>query len=366
MSGRNPHIVFAGGGTGGHLFPAIAIADEVKNIRPDSSITFVGTKNKIEARVVPEHGYDFRTIWISGFRRKLTLENLLFPLKLLVALVQSFILIRRIKPDAVVGTGGYVCGPIVYMASLLGIPAVIQEQNSFPGVTTRMLASRVTEVHLAFESSARFLGRKDNIKVSGNPVRSAFGSVTRESAAKFFGLDPAKKLLLVFGGSLGAHSINQAVLGNYREMTGKGIQILWQTGEGDYQRVAAKGVEGKDIKILKFIDRMAFAYAACDLVVCRAGATTLAELTLAGVPSVLVPYPFAAADHQTENAKVMVESGASILLRDDEVGGKLAGIVTALMGNEQQLSMMAAKARSLGKPGAASSVARAVLALVEA
>ncbi len=366
VSGGKLHILFAGGGTGGHLFPAIAIADEIRRVRPAAAITFVGTKKKIESRVVPGRGYAFETIWISGFRRKLTVENLLFPLKLVVALVQSFVLIRKLKPVVVVGTGGYVCGPVVYVASLLGIPTVIQEQNSFPGVTTRVLASRATEVHLAFESSAKFLSRKDNIKVSGNPVRSAFGNVSREEAARFLGLDHAKKTLLVFGGSLGAKSINDAMIRSYREIINKGVQVIWQTGDGDYERVCGGMAETKEMKVLRFIERMEFAYAACDLAVCRAGATTLAELTLAGVPSVLVPYPFAAADHQTENARVMVGSGASVLLADDEVSGKLFETITVLLGNEGRLSLMAEKARSLGKPGAASSVASAILALIKA
>lgn len=366
MSGRKLHIVFAGGGTGGHLYPAIAIADEIRRIRQDAAITFVGTKKKIESRVVPGRGYDFETIWISGFRRKLTFENLLFPLKVVVALLQSYILIRRLNPAVVVGTGGYVCGPVVYVASLLRIPTVIQEQNSFPGVTTRLLASRATEVHLAFESSAKFLRRKDNIKISGNPVRSTLGNETREEASTFFGLDHTQKTVLVFGGSLGAKSINDAMIQNHREIIEQGVQVIWQTGDGDYERVCGSVAEAKEMKILRFIERMEFAYATCDLAVCRAGATTLAELTLAGVPSVLVPYPFAAADHQTENAKVMVESGASVLLKDDAVSGKLFETVTALLRDETQLSVMAENARSLGKPGAASSIARAVLALAEA
>lgn len=366
MSGRKLHILFAGGGTGGHLFPAIAIADEIRQTRTDAAITFVGTRKKIESRVVPERGYEFETIWISGFRRKLTIENLLFPLKVVVALIQSCILVRRLNPAVVVGTGGYVCGPVVYVASLLGIPTVIQEQNSFPGITTRLLASRATEVHLAFESSAKFLGRKDNIKVSGNPVRSALGNVTREEASKFFGLDHTKRTVLVFGGSLGAKSINDAMIQSHRQLIDKGVQVIWQAGDGDHERVCSSVTETKEMKVLRFIERMEFAYAACDLAVCRAGATTLAELTLASVPSVLVPYPFAAADHQTENAKVMVGSGASVLLKDDEVREKIVETVTALLGDEHRLSLMAERARSLGKPGAASSVARAVLALAEA
>lgn len=362
-------VVIAGGGTGGHLYPALAIADEIVRTKPDASITFVGTKEKLEARVVPARGYAFVAIWISGLRRTAAAENLLFPLKVLVALCQSFALLRRLKPDVVVGTGGYVCGPVVFAASVMGIPTLIQEQNSYPGLTTRLLASRATQVHLTFPSSGRYLRRTDNVKVSGNPTRATIGSVRRADGAAYFDLEPARKTLLVFGGSLGASSLNQAVMGILPDLRGLGLQLVWQTGEKDFPPVQS-GIKRLPeqhrlgIAVRQFIDQMEYAYAAADLVLCRAGATTLAEVTRAGIPSILVPYPHAAADHQTENAKAMVAGNASVLIADSELRARLLPILRELVSNETLLSEMARSARSLGKPYAAADLARAVLELI--
>jgi UDP-N-acetylglucosamine--N-acetylmuramyl-(pentapeptide) pyrophosphoryl-undecaprenol N-acetylglucosamine transferase len=360
--------LFAGGGTGGHLFPAIAIADEIRKLRPAVEIDFVGTRGKIEARVVPNRGYPFHTIWISGFRRKLTPANILFPVKVVVALVQSFFLIRKLHPDVVVGTGGYVCGPVVFVASLLGIPTLVQEQNSYPGVTTRLLSSRVNEVHISFESSRRHLKCVDNVRLSGNPTRSAIGGVSREAGAKLFGLDPKLSTLLVFGGSLGASSINMALMRICSDLAGSGIQIIWQVGPDDFERIRQQiEREGKQkyIKIHKFIEQMEHAYAACDLAVCRAGATTVAELARAGVPAVLVPYPFAAADHQTENARAMVDVGASVILRDHELGSGLLRVVQGLLNDSAKRKQMSDRALTMSKPDAAVTLAQAVLNLAK-
>lgn len=362
---RKPlRILFAGGGTGGHLFPGIAIADEIRKILPDATITFVGTKKKIEARVVPQRGYTFAPIWISGFRRMRSVENLLFPLKLMVALIQSFILILRFKPDVVVGTGGYVCGPVVYVASLLGVPTLIQEQNSYPGVTTRLLAGRATEVHLTFETSARFLKRADNVRVTGNPTRATLGTMTRFESARFFEIDPQKKTVLVFGGSLGARSINDAMLKLVDGLWMNDVQVIWQTGETDFQRVRESlGKGAPSVKLYRFIEQMEYAYGACDLVISRAGATSVAEIARAGVPSILVPYPFAAADHQTENARAMVEHGAAVMIKDGELDEELPDMIRSILNDPDRQRTMAAKTQALGKPKAASILAGAVIGL---
>jgi UDP-N-acetylglucosamine--N-acetylmuramyl-(pentapeptide) pyrophosphoryl-undecaprenol N-acetylglucosamine transferase len=359
--------LFAGGGTGGHLFPAIAIAEEIRRLKPEAEIAFVGTRGKIEASVVPARGYKFHTIWISGFRRKLTAENLLFPVKVVVALVQSFFLMRALKPNVVVGTGGYVCGPVLFAASLLGIPTLLQEQNSYPGATTRMLSSRVDEVHISFETTRRYLRRSANVKLSGNPTRHEVAQIVRERGAKFFGLDSTAKTLLVFGGSLGARSINNAILSISTELVQSGVQIIWQVGADDYERIVEQVQrEGRQnqVKVYRFIEQMEYAYAVCDLAVCRAGATTVAELARDGVPSILIPYPFAAADHQTENAKAMVEAGAAIMIRDDELGSKLLIAVHDLLNDVGKRKQMAARALSLSRPDAAATLAQAVLRLV--
>lgn len=370
MQPRKCSILFAGGGTGGHLFPALAIADEIKRIRPDAHITFVGTRDKIEARVVPTRGYAFASMWISGFRRGRTLENILFPVKLVVSLAQSFLLIKKLKPNVVVGTGGYVCGPVVFVASMIGVPTLLQEQNSYPGVTTRLLSSRVDEVHVSFESSAQHLSTKTRIRVTGNPTRSAIGTISRVEGAKFFGLDMGRKTILVFGGSLGASSINQAVVQILPALCTRGLQVLWQTGEKDYEQVQAAvehavPVTGTVVKVYKFINEMEFAYAAADLAVCRAGATTVAELTRAGMPAVLVPYPYAAADHQTDNARALADNGAAIIILDSQLQERLLSTVTELLADISRLNAMAEKARALGKPNAAVALAEAVINLAK-
>jgi UDP-N-acetylglucosamine--N-acetylmuramyl-(pentapeptide) pyrophosphoryl-undecaprenol N-acetylglucosamine transferase len=287
---------------------------------------------------------------------------------LLVSLVQSFILLKKARPNAVVGTGGYVCGPVVFVATLLGIPTLLQEQNSRPGVTTRMLASRVDEVHLSFEVSKRYLGRMKRSAVTGNPTRPAIGSISRTEGARHFGVDEGGKTLLVFGGSLGASSINRALVHVLSDLCALDLQIVWQTGETDYERVRSAAERGPAstrarVRVFKFIDEMEYAYAAADLAVCRAGATTVAELTRAGVPSVLVPYPHAAAGHQSENARMMADAGASVVVLDGELRERLLGSITDLIGDSAQLATMAGKARALGRPNAAAELAHAVIHL---
>jgi UDP-N-acetylglucosamine--N-acetylmuramyl-(pentapeptide) pyrophosphoryl-undecaprenol N-acetylglucosamine transferase len=366
LNGKPLHILFAGGGTGGHLFPALAIAEEIVRIRPGTRISFAGTANRIEARVVPPLGYGFTPIWVSGFRRRLSLQTLLFPVKLAVALVQSLRLIRRLRPAAVVGTGGYVCGPVVYMAAVLKVPTVIQEQNSHPGATTRMLAPRVRRVYLTFEETREHLPPLRDVVVSGNPTRGSVGSADRGEARRFFGVAPGGPVLLVFGGSLGARSINTAVADVLPVLAASGVQVIWQTGAEDAERLRTSGAaQVPGVKMFPFIDRMDLAYAAADLALCRAGATTLAELTRAGVPSILVPYPFAAADHQTSNARAMEAAGAAVVIRDADLGARLNNELAALLGDAGRRGAMTTRARALGKPEAAATIARGVIELAE-
>jgi len=358
--------IFAGGGTGGHLFPAIAIADEVRNIVPDAEILFVGTKDKLEARVVPQRGYDFRSIWISGFHRGLRVSNLLFPLKVVASIMQAKSIIRSFHPEVVVGTGGYVSGPVLRCAAALGIPTLIQEQNSHPGVTTRMLAGRVDEVHLAFDSSKQYLPGTAQIFVSGNPTRSDLDNGVASEGLVYFGFLPTeeKRTLLIVGGSLGAHSINEAVTGILGILVNEGFRIIWQTGTADFHQVsdAASGFTSRDICVREFIDRMDLAYAACDLVICRAGATTIAELTRLGKPSILIPYPFAAANHQLENARTLASAGAAEMISDQEISARLVPVIRELF-DGNRLAEMSARSRKLGKPDAANVIARHVVEL---
>ncbi len=358
-------VMISGGGTGGHIFPAIAIADSIKKIEPDAKILFVGTKGKIEERVVPKAGYKFASIWISGFVRSFDVKNLIFPFKVIVSLIQSFLLVKKFKPDVVVGTGGYVSGPVVFVASLLGIPTLIQEQNSYPGVTTRLLAPLVDEVHISFEVTKKYLKRKDNVFLSGNPVRSNLKIYPKDEALKFFGFETGKKTLFVFGGSAGARSINTAMLEIIDEIIDRGIQVIWQTGALDFDRVKEK-CEGKNlVKVFKFIDEIDYAYSACDLVVCRAGATTIAEIAYFGLPAIFVPYPFATANHQYENARVLFETGASELIPDDRLKTELKGKILKLIEDEQRLNEMREKVKAFSNPNAGDVIAKAILKLSE-
>jgi len=358
-------VLFAGGGTGGHLFPALAIADEVRTYVPDAEILFVGTKDKIEARVVPEKGYRLETIWISGFRRNFALGNLVFPLKVMVSVMQAFSIIRKFQPHVVVGTGGYVSGPVLYAASRKNIPTLIQEQNSYPGATTRMLAKRATEVHITFESSRKYFDRKDNLFLSGNPTRAGLENVYRSAAVRYFGFtDDGRKTVLVFGGSLGAHSINRAVEQSFDQIVKHNLRLIWQTGTADLERMKPlrERVSHDSVWIDSFIDRMDFAYAASDMVVCRAGATTIAELARLGKAAILVPYPFAAANHQAENARAMAEAGAAVIVNDADIEKQLASVLSSAL-DENNLGRMREASKNLGWPNAAKTIAERIVDL---
>jgi UDP-N-acetylglucosamine--N-acetylmuramyl-(pentapeptide) pyrophosphoryl-undecaprenol N-acetylglucosamine transferase len=356
-------LIFSGGGTGGHLYPLLAIADEIKTIRPGTSITFIGTKRRIEARVVPEKGYTFHSIWISGFQRRLTWSNLLFPVKVVVALIQSLILLRRYQPAVVVGTGGYVCGPVLYAAALMRIPTVVHESNSYPGVTTRMLAGKVTKLLLTFPVTTKWLkGDGSNIEVVGNPTRIELGTKTRDEGIRYYGLDPAKKTLLVFGGSLGAESINRAMKAIIDDAIVHDYQIIWQTGERNAEKLFLVQPH-PNVKVRKFIDTMEYAYAAADAVVCRAGATTLAELTRLGKAAILVPYPRAAANHQVMNAESLAGEGAALMVKDEELSAKLLESVRSLLNDELFRRNIEDRCRTLGKPNAGRDIAEKILSL---
>jgi len=356
-------ILIAAGGTGGHVFPALAIADEIKKLNSSTEFLFVGTKGKIEARLVPQRGYSLAYVWISGFHRSMRAENFLFPLKVVVSLFQSFFLIKQFSPDVVVGTGGYVCGPVLYAASLLNLPIIVHESNSFPGVTTRLLSTRAVKIFTAFDATTQWLKRKNNIECVGTPTRDILGMVTREEGIRFFNLDPAKRTVLVVGGSLGAVSINLAIKAIVQELIDSGIQLIWQTGKSDESLM-------KDTKILKhcrisvFIEHMEYAYAAADIVVCRAGATTLAELTRLGKASVLVPYPHAAADHQTYNAQTLVNAGSAVMVADRDLKNTLKNVLLDVLHDHRKLEHMSDASMSMGKPNAGSEIAMKILQLV--
>lgn len=352
-------FLFAGGGTGGHLYPAIAVANEIKKIKPESEIIFVGTKSRIEGRVVPKLGYGFKSIWIKGFARKFNFENFLFPLKLFVSLIQSVVISFRFKPKVAIGSGGYVAGPAIWGASVLGAKIILMESNSYPGITTRLLERYADELHVAFEDSKKYLRKPEKVKVTGNPVRTELGSTKKEEAKKYFGLDEEKKTILVLGGSLGAASINEAIADCIEELEKKSLQIIWQTGKNYYHNY--KNINFSSVKILDFIEDMDKAYSACDVLVARAGATTIAELTVLGIASILIPSPHVAENHQYYNAKSLADNDAAVLIKDSDVKKVLQNKIIEIAGDEEQLKSLSENAKKLSKPEAANTIAKSAI-----
>jgi UDP-N-acetylglucosamine--N-acetylmuramyl-(pentapeptide) pyrophosphoryl-undecaprenol N-acetylglucosamine transferase len=364
---HNSRILFAAGGTGGHVYPAIAIADALKKEEAETSILFVGTRNHMEWQAVPKAGYDIRNVWISGFHRRFTLKNLLFPMKLMTSLVQSFRIISGYKPHVVVSCGGYVAGPVGWVAGRKGIPVVIQEQNSFPGVTNRLLAKYATKIFTAFKEADQYLP-KEKTEITGNPTRATLTGADKSEALKFFGFDDSKPVLLVMGGSGGAKTINDAMKANAQALHDEaGLQIIWQCGARYYDELSTEVNEKKldNLRLTAFLDNMPEAYAAADLVISRAGASSCSELMLTGKPSVLVPSPNVAGDHQIQNAKAMVDAGASKLLEDTAMKETITELVKKLIYDQENLKRMNQAALNLAKPDAAKLIAKEILEIAK-
>ncbi len=320
---RTARIIFAGGGTGGHLYPAIAIADRMTALlgeRMSVEILFVGTKRGLEYRIKDSMRYPLHLINVRGIARRLSLQNLLVPFNVIGSLWKARALLRQFSPHLVVGTGGYVSWPVMRAASGRGIPTALQEQNSFPGITTRQLAPRANRIYLGFSKAQEYFRTSGRVLVTGNPVRPNIAGGNRRDALNLFKLDPDKKTILILGGSQGARAINQAVLHGLRHgLLPEGCQLLWQTGKRDYTEVTAQaGDKASGHSLFPFENRMDLVYAAADLAIARAGAITLAELEACAVPSVLIPYPFAAGDHQRKNAEETVRQGFAMLVDESD------------------------------------------------
>ncbi|MEZ5043263.1 MAG: undecaprenyldiphospho-muramoylpentapeptide beta-N-acetylglucosaminyltransferase [Saprospiraceae bacterium] len=369
MSTREPlKIIISGGGSGGHVFPALAIADAIRAKVPDANILFVGAKGKIEMEKVPQAGYPIKGLWISGFHRKLTLRNLVFPFKLISSLVKSWGIIRSFRPQVVVGVGGFASGPVLQLANWLGIPALIQEQNSYPGITNRLLANKVDKICIAYDRMDRYFP-KEKLVMTGNPVRQSFSTkqLPKEEAYAHFGLKAGKATLFAFGGSLGAQSINEALAANSDLMQQHPeVQLLWQAGKLYYDRFKDSAMaQLPNVSIKPFIDRMDLAYAMTDLVICRAGALTIAELSLLGQAALLIPSPNVAEDHQTMNAKALLDKQACILVKDQDAKADILTQALATLKDENLLATLSSNVRSLAKPAAAAMIADEVIALAK-
>lgn len=356
-------FLFAGGGTGGHLFPAVAIAEKIRSLLPEADILFVGTKSRIEGRVVPNMGFKFESIWIKGFSRKLTFENLLFPLKLVISLVQSIIINLKFRPSVAIGTGGYVAGPAIWSSSLVGAKIILIEQNSYPGVTTKLLQNYADEIHLSYEDSKKYFRNENKLYITGNPVRESLVRINKSDALKKFGFNSQLKTLFILGGSLGASSINSVVAANVKQLGDLNIQVIWQTGKIYFEKY--KNLSSEKVWISAFIENMNEAYSACDIILTRAGATSIAEILFLGVPAILVPSPNVAENHQFYNAKSLAAKGAAVLLEDKNLNEKFLSEVKSNLLNEFRLSEMSTIAKQLGKPEATSVIAKRAISFAE-
>jgi len=362
---RPKRILMAAGGTGGHVYPAIAIADALKELEPDTVFLFVGTKRRMEWETVPAYGYKIRQIWISGFHRRLTPQNLLFPVKLAVSLFQSFQILRSFKPDAVVACGGFVCGPVGWVAARLKVPLLLQEQNSFPGVTTRLLAKDAAHIFTAFEEADEYLPA-GKTELTGNPVRNSIELSEKTTSRRAFQLDPEKPVLLVLGGSGGARAINEAMVAAAEPFHQEQIQVLWQCGEKYYEEMKRSLDLNRypGLRLLAFIHDMSAAYGASDLVVTRAGAGTCSELMNIGKPAILVPSPHVAGDHQTKNAASLARTGAAILLKEEMLETGFIRSITGLIRDAAKLKRMSEEMKRHARPEAARTIATRILNFV--
>ena len=356
-------VMISGGGTGGHVYPGIAVAEELKRRNPDAEIVFVGNRRGLEAVVVPEAGFRVRYILTRGLPRRAWWRVPGAVLANLVGVFQALWIVGTERPDVVLGTGGYVSGPVALAAWVLRRPLVLQEQNSVPGLANRWLAQLADEVHLSFVEARSYFKRKDHLKVSGNPVRAYILSGDRDQALREFALTPGRPTVFVFGGSRGAHRINEAALDAMRRLKGRvDVQMILQTGREDFEW--AKGIaetEQLPIRVMPFLQRIHQAYAAADLVVSRSGAMTLAEIAVCGTPAILVPYPHAAHDHQVVNATNLVDRGAAAMIPDRELSGeRLAKEIAHWLSDRQGLSRLSANARLFARPDAAQRIAKSL------
>lgn len=367
LRNKNLRIVISGGGTGGHIFPAIAIANAIRKLEPDAELLFVGAEGKMEMEKVPAAGYKIIGLPVAGLKREISTANLSFPFKLWRSLSKASKVLKEFKPDAAVGVGGYASGPVLYMASRQGIPALVQEQNSYPGITNRLLAKRAKKICVAYEGLEQFFPAS-KIVFTGNPVRDDIRNLDgkREEASKFFGVDLSQPVLLVTGGSQGARSINRAVLNGLDHLAEAGIQLIWQTGKLFYTEAKLKTetLNNSSLKAFEFISRMDLAYAIADAVISRAGASTVSELCIVRKPAILVPLPTAAEDHQTKNCKALIKRKAALLVTDAEAPSRLIQEAISLMKDENLRHELAVNIAPLARPDAATEIAREVLNMI--
>ena len=359
-------VIISGGGTGGHIFPALAIANELKSLVPGADILFVGATGKMEMEKVPAAGYRIIGIPIAGFQRRFTWSNFKLPFLIIKSLLKTRRIVREFEPDVVVGTGGYASGPLVRAATRRGVPALIQEQNSYAGITNKILGRAASKICVAYEGMEKFFPRH-KIILTGNPVRQDLVNVSRhrDEALQYFNLSGSKKTILVIGGSLGAKTINDAVGANLKTIAQNNIQLIWQTGKRYYAVASkqARDFSGRHIYAFDFITRMDLAYAAADVVISRAGASSVSELCNIGMPCILVPSPNVAEDHQTRNAMSLVNKNAAIMVRDNQAQNILIECAVKLVNNEKHQEILRNNISKMAFHHSANLIAREVLKL---
>ncbi len=363
-------IIISGGGTGGHIFPAIAIADALKKLHPETEILFVGAKGRMEMEKVPAAGYKIVGLDIQGFQRGSILKNLMLPFKVFYSVKEASALIKKFKPDAVVGVGGYASGPLLYAASTKHVPILIQEQNSYAGITNKWLAKKAKRICVAFDRMEQFFPT-DRIIKTGNPIRKASVEIAgkRQEALTFFDLSPSKKTILVTGGSLGAGTLNKCTLAGVKQLyfNAANVQLIWQTGKYYYKEIMHELGENihPNFYVVEFLNRMDLAYAAADIIISRAGAGTIAELCMVKKPVILVPSPNVAEDHQTKNAQALVQQNAAVLVKDTDAEKMLVKTVLDLLKDEDQQQKLAGQIGKLAMPDADINIAKEVLKITE-
>jgi UDP-N-acetylglucosamine--N-acetylmuramyl-(pentapeptide) pyrophosphoryl-undecaprenol N-acetylglucosamine transferase len=358
-TGATYRILISGGGTGGHIYPALAIANAWMDKHPDSEILFVGAQGKMEMQKVPEAGYTIKGLPVAGLQRKLTLANLSFPIKLWRSLRMASKIVKEFQPQLVVGVGGYASGPVLYAAQNKGIPTLLQEQNSYAGLTNKLLAKKAAKICVAYPDMELFFP-KEKLKLTGNPVRKDLLDLAgkREQGIEVFGLDPNRKTVFVLGGSLGARTLNQAMLKHMGDLEKEGYQVLWQSGKFYFKdmEVALEKAGLTHIHLREFIREMDLAYAAADVIVSRAGALSVSELCLVGKPVIFIPSPNVAEDHQTKNANACVKQGAAVLLADADAVGKFKEYIDDLLQHEDKAQSLATAIKKLAMPDAANAL----------
>ena len=351
-------VIISGGGTGGHIFPAIAIANQIKIHNPDAKILFVGAKGKMEMEKVPKAGYEIRGLNIAGLQRKLSLKNLALPFKIIGSVLEARKIIKEFKPQAAIGVGGYASAPVLYAASRMGIKTFLQEQNAFAGLTNKILGKKATQVFTAYPNMEAYFGNK--VKICGNPVRqSVLIETNKNEALKMFGLEADKKTILFVGGSLGARVLNQFLKLHYSKLLAKGYQIIWQSGASYFKaHPELTDITEEGLHVCAFIENMNEAYAAADAVVSRAGALAISELAQLKKACILVPSPYVADDHQTKNAEVLSSKNAAVLVKENEVGENLMLAIDRIMNNDAQRELLSKEITAFAMPNAASEIVK--------